>query len=115
MIDVACVVVMFVAFHSVIAESRIPRFGGQRSVFCFHQWLLFSASFPLQNSSFNRSGFEGNSSSQAPHHLMRASVRETSNIKSASLSAAPQPMNKIPDKVKCVFVHSHRLCELRIR
>jgi hypothetical protein len=54
-------------------------------------------------SSFNRSGIEPSSlsnSSQAPHHMMRASVRE--NTKSASLSAQQQTP-KIQEKLKCVF------------
>lgn len=61
-------------------------------------------------SSFNRSGIDpsisSNSSSQAAHHLMRASARE--NPKSASLSAQ-QHISKIPEKLKCVLFLSHFL------
>jgi len=60
--------------------------------------------YPLDLSSFNRSGIEpslsSNSSSQAPHHMMRASVRE--NPKSASLSAQQQTP-RIQEKLKCVL------------
>lgn len=54
-------------------------------------------------SSFNRSSIEQSSStttSQLPHHLLRASVRETP--KSASLSAQQQT-SKIQEKLKCVL------------
>jgi hypothetical protein len=56
-------------------------------------------------SSFNRSGIEpslssNSPSSQAPHHMMRASARE--NPKSASLSAQQQTP-KIQEKLRCVL------------
>lgn len=64
----------------------------------------------LALSSFNRSGIEqsSNSSSQAPHHMMRASVRE--NTKSASLSAQQQP-SKLQEKLKCVFFFSYSILD----
>lgn len=61
--------------------------------------------YPLDLSSFNRSGIDpsisSNSTSQAPHHMMRASARE--NPKSASLSAQQQ-VSKIQEKLKCVLI-----------
>jgi hypothetical protein len=83
-------------------ESRIPRLP--------QRFVLYSSSdkekgnYPLDLSSFNRNGIEpslsSNSSSQAPHHMMRASARE--NTKSASLSAQQQPP-RIQEKLKCVL------------
>jgi hypothetical protein len=58
-------------------------------------------------SSFNRSGIEPSSSSssasQAPHHMMRASARDSYNPKSASLTAQQQTP-KIAEKLKCVML-----------
>jgi len=88
-----------ICFISTNFESRIPRLP-QRFVLSFDK----EENYPLDLSSFNRTGIEpllsSNSSSQAPHHMMRASTRE--NPKSASLSAQQQ-QTKIQEKLKCVL------------
>jgi hypothetical protein len=87
-------------------ESRIPLFT-QRLVSIVDMIDMIDRS--VRSSSFIRSSTEA-SSSQVPHHVIRASARETSNTKSASLSATSssttqqsQNTSKIPDKFKCVL------------
>ncbi|CAF4361976.1 unnamed protein product, partial [Rotaria magnacalcarata] len=61
----------------------------------------FESRIPRLPQSFNRSAIEPSSpstTSQLPHHLLRASVRE--NPKSASLSAQQQQTSKFQDKLK---------------
>lgn len=73
--------------------------------------MVYCSIVSLTNSSYTRPGFEPMSptsatSSQAAHYSMRLSARETSNTKSASLSAQQsQTSNVHPQipKLKCVI------------
>ena len=96
----ACFVV-FVCFCLLVQFSKVVF-----PVYLKGLFLKIERNMSTDSSSFNRSGIEPSpssitsSSSQAPHHMMRASARE--NPKSASLSAQQQTP-KIQEKLKCVL------------
>ena len=99
----ACMLfVVFVCIGFLLVQILKVVYPVYRKGFVFDSHINQKIS-PMDLSSFNRGGFEAslssNSSSQAPHHMMRGSARE--NPKSASLSAQQQT-SKLQEKLKCV-------------